>query len=102
MRPKLGTVTAPALRGNTVKLRKGRNGGTLKSGNPGNKGGGMRSKTFLEHCEEWARDEDLWREARKKNPNHVLGLVGSYTHGLPKQTTEHTGAVTIKVEYDEG
>jgi hypothetical protein len=102
----LACVTAPASTVNNGKQRPKQrpqaHGGALNGGGtPGNKGGGRKSKDFLTRCVEATEDDGLWHEARKKNPNSVLGLAASYAHGLPKQTTEHSGAVTIRVEFDE-
>jgi hypothetical protein len=85
----------------TVKLRPGRNGGQLRSGNPGNKGGGLHSEAFKERVRRLAEEDALWQEARKKNPNHVLGLVASYHEGIPKQQTQLSGEVKIVVRYDD-
>ena len=77
---------APVEHPDTVKLRPGRNGGSLKTGNPGNKGGGQKSAAFLERCARVAEDERLWAEAREKDPNKVLWTAAAYVHGVPKGT----------------
>lgn len=86
--------------GNTVEksvpTQPGRNGGTLLVGNPGNAGGpGRPPKAFLELCEEYCTDPELWKEARKKNPNHVLEMAGSFKH--PKPAQKHD--ISARVEF---
>ncbi len=84
-----------------------RSGVRLPVGNhPQNTGGkkgrsGRKSKAFLQRCVEASEDEKLWKEARKKNAVSILQMAAAYAHGLPKQTTTHSGEVTIKVQFDE-
>lgn len=98
---------------NTVKksVQPGRNGGTLKVGNPGNKGGTGRPANWLrDWCDELlARDENKAAVERvlkdEKHPAHstMWGKIADRAHGKPAQTLEHTGKdggpLTLRVEY---
>ena len=84
-----------------------RNGNRLPLGNqPGNTGGkkgrsGRKPKAFLERCVAATEDDELWQNASKKQPMGVLDLAAGYVHGKPKNTTEHTGEVKVRVVYDD-
>ena len=96
-------MTAPASPPTVKRERNGRYPKGTNGGAHGKKGrSGRKSKDFLARCIEATQDDGLWQEAREKNPNSVLGLAASYAHGLPKQSTEHTGELKIVVEYVKG
>jgi hypothetical protein len=101
---------------NTVKksaTRPGRNGGTLKVGNPGNKGGTGRPpnewKAQMERLADRAR-QALEASRVLDNTEHPLYLhaakwVQENAHGKPAQTLEHTGkdggAIELRVVYED-
>lgn len=76
--------------------------GRVSGGNPGNKGGGRKPERFIRLC------QDLSFKAMKlkvrrvlKNQNHphfvqALKLAAQYGFGMPKQSIDVTGHVTLE------
>jgi hypothetical protein len=77
--------------------RPGRNGGTLRSGNPRNKGGGQKRSQFLELCEQHVQDPALWKAAVEKQPLGTLALSAEYTHIRPAQQHQVSGEITFTI-----
>ena len=75
----------------------------LKPGPKGNKGGGRKTDTFIEWCRGLTHDGTarMVYEARNRSGDlNVMKFAAEYAHGKPSQLLEHSGEVTIKVEYD--
>ena len=84
--------------------RLGKNGNPLRTGNPGNKGGGRKPSNFIQWCQEVTDNETvrMVQLARAKSGDiKILDLAARYGHGIPKQLVEHSGDVTFRVVYDE-
>lgn len=105
------TVTTPR---NTVKgtedsaskvpTRPGRNGGTLLTGNPGNKGGGRVKEYVEERATEILTDKTVWdvQLARARSGDSAsLDRALHTVLGKPKELKEISGELTVIVKYDE-
>lgn len=72
-------------------------GAILTGGVPGHVGaGGRPPDAFYDHCEKYSTDPELWEEARKKNPNHVLEMAARFTR--PEPPKHHKIEATVRFE----
>ena len=86
-----------------VRTMPGRNGGTLQVGNPGNKGGGRHKEYMEERAALLAADPMVWNVqlARARAGDiRVLEFAADRAFGKAKDTTEHTGQITIEHIYE--
>lgn len=84
--------------------RPGRNGGQLRTGNPGNKGGGRTPDAFKAMCRRLASRKGTLRNLRTilDNPNHpkfiaACEFVGDRGYGKPTETkkVKHSGRLVV-------
>ena len=86
-------------------MRPGKNGGLLRTGNPGCAGGsGRPSDAFYERAHQLANDPTVWdiQSARAKSGDlKPLAFAAEYLYSRPPQGVAHSGEVTVRVEYDD-
>ena len=76
----------------------GRNGGTLRVGNPGNKGGGRLPGWLETFCDDLLADPTAQEQVKAilRDKDHAAfasmwRTVAERAHGKPKQPVEHSG-----------
>lgn len=92
--------------GKSVPDRPGKNGGSLLTGNPGNKGGTGRPRRELV---DWAKEivgdpaiQDVYSARAKAGDLKVFEFAAERAEGKAKELKEISGEVTVKVVYDDG
>lgn len=87
----------------SAPVRPGRNGGQLRSGNPGNKGGSRAPKWLEDWCDDLLADPGCKAAVEKvaKDPKHkafvaMWKAIADRAHGKPKQAIEHSGRLTLE------
>jgi hypothetical protein len=89
----------------TVATRPGANGGTLLTGNPGNKGGtGRPPKALIEWAKEIINDpaiQDVYAARAKAGDLKVFEFAAERAEGKAKELKEISGDIRVTVLYDE-
>ncbi len=106
--PKTPSRPTEVVAGVEVKLRTAPQGGFLRSGNPGNKGGGRPPDEFKRLMRELASREDSVAlleaimtgqqgdiDQYLKAREHVV----SHGYGKPAQAVEHSGTVGLQIQF---
>lgn len=90
-------------------LRRTAKGGLLRTGNPGNKGGGRHPNWLKDWCDDLLakRESKAQVEAVLGNAQHpayasMWKAVADRAHGRPKETVDHTvsGEVTVRFAHE--
>lgn len=85
-------------------MRPGKNGGQLKTGNPGNAGGGRRPNWIEDWCDEMLADEGTRETVQqimvgRKNPKAFAAMwkaLSERAFGRVPEKVEHSGTVNHK------
>lgn len=88
--------------------RPGKFGGSLRSGNPGNKGGGRPPNWLKDWCDELLADKDSKQQVQDilKNKDHpaftqMWKAVADRAHGKAKEHVEHSVDSTLAALLEE-
>jgi hypothetical protein len=89
----------------TPRTRTAPNGGLLRSGNPGNRGGGRTKDEFKQRMRELSSsdqalaylEECLRGDHGYKAHTSAMAFAAEHGYGKATETVEHTGAVEVHV-----